>query len=224
VPDGSARTLVGVDEAGRGAWVGPLVVGAVAIPPGALEQVRASGARDSKTLSPTARERVYDRLAEVATARSVELPPSEIDRHVRQGRLNELEARAFGEIVKEFAPATAYVDACDVNARRFGRRVADAAGPGVRVVARHHADRDHPLVGAASIVAKVRRDRAIQRLAEQLGGDPGSGYPSDERTVQFVAGRVAKRAPIPDWIRASWATTQRVIRSRPGRTLDDLDQ
>lgn len=204
-------TLVGVDEAGRGAWIGPLVVGAVAVPRLSLPAVVATGARDSKALSPARREEVLGRLEKCAALRSVAASPREVDRHVADGQLNQLEARLFGEIVRPFAPAEARVDACDANARRFAGSVARHAGPTVRVLARHHADARDPLVGAASIVAKVTRDRAIRRLGQELGADVGSGYPSDPVTVAFVRRTVAPGDPIPAWLRGSWSTTLRVI-------------
>ena len=215
-------TLVGVDEAGRGAWIGPLVVGAVAIPAGELEHLAEAGACDSKALSPGRREEVYELMRPLARFRSVDLLPAEIDRHVRHGGLNQLEARAFGEVARPFAPAVVRVDACDTNAQRFGRSVAHHGGPGLRVIARHHADANDPLVGAASIVAKVRRDRAIRALSERLGEEVGSGYPGDPRTVAFVRAYAQAHRALPEWLRTSWATTRRVIGERPARTLDDL--
>jgi ribonuclease HII len=210
-------TVVGVDEAGRGAWIGPLVVGAVAVPRTDLEAIAATGARDSKTLTARRRETILEALERCASLRSAEASPAEVDRHVVQGRLNALEARLFGELLRPFAPAEARVDACDANAQRFGRSVARLAGPQVRVVARHHADATDPLVGAASIVAKVRRDRAVRRLAEELGEEIGSGYPSDPVTVRFVRRTVPAGSPPPAWLRRSWATTQRVIGGAPPR-------
>ncbi len=221
VPRRDTGTLVGVDEAGRGAWVGPLVVGAVAIRADELARLEAAGAEDSKALRPTEREEVYARMEPFARFASIELAPAEIDRFVRQGRLNELEARAFGEVVRPFAPALVRVDACDTNPRRFGSAVARFAGPGFRVVSRHHADADDPLVGAASIVATVRRDRAVRRLADELGADLGSGYPSDPVTVAYVRQSTAGARRLPEWLRSSWATTQRVIGARPARTLEE---
>jgi ribonuclease HII len=214
------RTVVGIDEAGRGAWLGPLVVGAVAVPRERLADVVASGARDSKTLSPTRREAILERLLSCASARSVEASPAQVDRHVRDGRLNELEAALFGELARGFAPAEARVDACDANARRFGTSVARHAGPTVVVRAHHHADANDPLVGAASIVAKVRRDRAIRALAERLGEAIGSGYPSDPTTVAFVRRTVRPGEPRPAWLRSSWATTRRVIGGEPPRAAE----
>lgn len=218
-----ATTVVGVDEAGRGAWIGPLVVGAVAVRADQVPDLADAGACDSKALSAAEREEVYRRLERWARLGSVELPPSEIDRSVRRHALNRLEAEAFGRVARPFAPALVRVDACDANAARFGREVAAHGGPGLRVVARHHADADDPLVGAASIVAKVRRDRTVRDLAEQLGEEVGSGYPSDPTTVEFVRSFArAHPGPLPPWLRASWATTQRVIGARPPRTLESL--
>lgn len=216
----ATETIVGVDEAGRGSWLGPLVVGAFCAPRSELATLRAAGARDSKTLSPAARDKVYDRIERLGTCRSIDLPPAEIDRHVARNGLNELEVTAFARLIRELDPAVAYVDACDVDARRFGRRIARLAGTGPRIVARHRADRDHPFVGAASIVAKVRRDRAIRALAEALGAEIGSGYPSDPRTIEFVRRTVPADGPRPEWLRGSWATTRRVIPARSARTLD----
>jgi len=214
----SPATVVGIDEAGRGAWLGPLVVGAVAVDRGALSRVAATGARDSKTLTPARREEILARLEQCARVRSVAIAPEEIDRHVAEGRLNELEARVFGSLAGGFAPAEARVDACDANARRFGATVARHAGPEVRVLSRHHADALDPLVGAASVVAKVHRDRAIGELARQLGADIGSGYPSDPVTIEFVRSTVRPGAPTPPWLRKSWATTGRIIGgARPSR-------
>lgn len=217
--DGFSR-VVGVDEAGRGSFLGPLVVGGFAVAPDRMDAVRAAGARDSKELSPAAREQVYARLREVGEMRSVTIRPCDIDRAVAHQQLNELEASAFGFLVRGLRADEARVDACDTNERRFGRRVAHHAGVPVRVVARHHADRDDPLVGAASIVAKVRRDRALARLAAQLGMEVGSGYPSDVQTVDFVREWLACHAEHPTWLRGSWATMRRVKLTRPAATLD----
>jgi len=198
------------------------VVGAFVASEDRLPDVVAAGARDSKLLSPVARERTYDALLEIGEARSVELPPSEIDRHVAHHGLNDLEATAFARLVRELGPDVAYVDACDPNARRFGRLVSVRAGVPARVVARHKADRDLPIVGAASVVAKVRRDRAIAALAARLGEDVGSGYPSDPATVEFVRAALRGGTDRPDWLRASWATMERIIPARPARPLEEF--
>jgi len=202
--------------------VGPLVVGGFCVAADRLDELVALGARDSKALTPRAREHVFAGLDSVGTQANVMLSPRTIDRAVARGRLNDLEAEAFARLIREIAPDVTYVDACDPNERRFGRRVAGLAGGATRVVSRHHADRDFPIVGAASIVAKVRRDRALARLRERLGEALGSGYPSDRRTVQFVRETLSDGRAVPAWVRASWATMQRVKPRQPARTLDSF--
>ena len=196
------------------------MVGAFLVREDRLSALRRSGARDSKALTPPQRNEVYEALRELGRCRAVAVPPVEIDRHVAHRGLNRLEAREFAGLVRELAPAVAYVDACDPDAARFGRVVSALAGGTVRVVARHHADRDNRVVGAASVVAKVERDRAIARLALELGEDLGSGYPSDPRTVAAVRRHVTTDGPMPPWIRGTWKTVQRVKRARPGPTLE----
>jgi ribonuclease HII len=218
----SSRRLVGVDEAGRGSFLGPLVVGAFAIESDRVDELRAAGARDSKELSPAARVQVLERILPLGQHAVVALDPPTVDRAVERGKLNELEARTFGQLIQQLGAEEAHVDACDVNEKRFARVVAHAAGPGIRVLAHHHADRDDPVVGAASVVAKVRRDQAIATLRAELGDEIGSGYPSDARTIDFVRTHLSGSSGTPLWLRASWATMARVKVVAPARSLEEF--
>lgn len=182
--------------------------------------LRATGVRDSKRLTPPRREEVYRRLGAVGECRSIALSPRTIDRYVARRGLNELELVAFAALVRQVRPDIAYVDACDANAERFGRRLHALVGHGTRIVSRHKADRDFPVVSAASIVAKVRRDAALARLERYAGESVGSGYPSDPETQQCVARHAREGGRVPAWMRASWETVQRVKRAHPARTLD----
>jgi ribonuclease HII len=220
---GGARVL-GIDEAGRGSVLGPLVVGGFCCSADQLTALRATGVQDSKRLTPRQREEVYARLPSVGEGRSIALLPRTIDRYVARGGLNELELEAFANLVRTFRPDVAYVDACDPDAVRFGRRLRALAGEDVRVVSRHHADRDFPVVGAASVVAKVRRDAAIEDLRRSVDTPVGSGYPSDPETRRCVERLAADGGPVPVWMRRSWETVQRVKRARPARTLDRYDR
>ena len=98
-------------------------------------------------------------------------------------------------------PDLAYVDACDVIAERYGHMVTNFLGCECRVVAEHHADESFPLVSAASIVAKVIRDREIEALAAKYG-DIGSGYPSDQRTVDYLSAVIQHSGKPPVFARA----------------------
>ncbi len=188
-----------------------------------LPDLAATGVRDSKALSPERRNAVYSRLRAIGERRSFALAPRTIDRYVARGGLNELELETFATLVRALRPDVAYVDACDPNAERFGRRLASLAGITTRIVSRHHADRDVPVVSAASVVAKVRRDAALERLRRGAEEALGSGYPSDPATQECVRRHVSDGGRVPPWMRRSWATVQRVKRARPARTLDGGD-
>jgi ribonuclease HII len=219
---GAEPVVLGIDEAGRGSVLGPLVVGGFLCPISTIERLPALGVRDSKLLSPARREEVYQSLADVGQRVSIALDPATIDRAVRRGGLNLLEAQAFARLVKRHRPDRVELDACDVNAPRFGRTVARLAGFKGALESRHRADRELPVVGAASIVAKVRRDSALARLQLSHSAALGSGYPSDRRTVAYLEGALRPNAPAPPWVRESWATTARVKGHLSERTLESF--
>jgi ribonuclease HII len=219
MPTAGTRVL-GIDEAGRGSVLGPLVVGAFLCDEGRVEGLRAYGVRDSKMLSPEQREAVYSRLVRVGDLASVALLPRTIDRYVAHGGLNELELESFAKLIRRCAPDVAYVDACDPVAARFGQRLEARVGGMTRVISRHKADRDFPIVGAASIVAKVRRDAALERLRRVAGEEIGCGYPHDPETQACVLRHARDGGAVPPWMRRTWETVQRVKRAHPARTLD----
>ncbi|MCI4360889.1 MAG: ribonuclease HII [Thermoplasmata archaeon] len=225
MPDGTDPNawILGIDEAGRGSVLGPLVVGGFLARRGHIPQLTEMGVRDSKELRPAQREELYEALGGIGRREQLLLHPPMIDRFVAHHGLNELEARAFGRLVRTTAPHRAYVDACDTNAPRFGARVAHWGGvPLETVVARHKADRDLPIVAAASIVAKVVRDRAIARLGARLGTTIGSGYPADPITRDFVRDSLLHPASAMTWLRHSWATTETLKPHPPTRTLESF--
>jgi ribonuclease HII len=218
----SSDLVLGLDEAGRGSLVGPLVVGGFLLPRAKLPELPGLGVRDSKLLSPQRREEVYERLRSTGRCLSVALAPRTVDAHVRHHGLNGLEAQAFARLVREARPSEAFADACDVLPARFGELVERLSGGCAPVRSSHRADRLVPVVGAASIVAKVRRDRAIARLRGSLGSDLGSGYPSDERTIRFVRSVLLRGGEPPSWLRRSWSTTQRLMPGPTARVLESF--
>ena len=217
------KWVLGLDEAGRGSVLGPLVVGGLAVPPETVAKLRSMGVRDSKALSATRREQLYGTLCSIGRARTIHLEPGRIDPRVERGGLNALEAEAFAELVRAFAPTEVHLDACDPDAARFGRTVRRLSGTSARVLAAHKADRDDPVVGAASIVAKVERDRAIARLEEELAQPIGSGYPGDARTVEFLAAWVDQHPrEKPPWLRRSWAPARKLLGLQATHRLEEF--
>lgn len=200
--------ICGVDEAGKGAVLGPLVVAAVAC--GSDEEARAVGARDSKTLSPKRREEIYTEITARFKVATRIIPPERIDSERRVMTLNLCIARTHAAVVSDLHPDMAILDACDVDARRYGRTVSGFLAKKCRLLSVHEADGKYPVVGAASIVAKVLRDRAIADLALRYG-EIGSGYPSDPVTITYLREYLkAQRVP-PPFARMSWATTRSLV-------------
>ncbi len=217
-----SRWVGGLDEAGRGSWIGPMVVGAFRLPRDRLGRLVELGVRDSKLLTPTRRTFLATELARVGEIRTRSVPPKVIDRWVGHHGLNELEIQEFRRLIEGWEDTDIIADACDVDADRFAARLRAGAGPEVSISAHHRADRTFPVVGAASIVAKVRRDRSVARIVTRLGAGPASGYPSDPKTETVVRASLRPGQPWPPWLRGSWKTTARVLGPRAPRTLDDF--
>jgi ribonuclease HII len=198
--------LCGVDEAGKGAVLGPLVVAAVGCR--REEDLAVLGVKDSKELSPHQREALAGEIRRSFPVAVLSLSPAEIDG--RGVGLNTLIARSHADVISMLAPSVAVIDACDVNASRYGEMVTGFLSVPCRVVSCHHADRLHPAVSAASIVAKVERDSMIHRLHDEWGPF-GSGYPSDPVTIRFLERYFREKGEIPSIARRSWETTRTLI-------------
>jgi ribonuclease HII len=204
----------GIDEAGRGCIAGPLVVAGVSIRDENLELLTEIGVRDSKKLSPRRRETLYGEILKISErVFSTQIQPPEIDRIVLTGKkyrkLNYLEAIYFAKVADNLGADHVTVDASDSSPERFRSNISDHLSCVCEVEAHHKADRDYPVVSAASIIAKVERDREVLRLRERHG-DFGSGYPSDPRTRIFFTERLRRGEPLPDYVRKSWKTWRKL--------------
>ncbi|HDQ06082.1 MAG TPA: ribonuclease HII [Candidatus Bathyarchaeota archaeon] len=204
----------GVDEAGRGPVIGPLVIAGVSIDENDLPKLADLGVKDSKLLSPQRRETLAAQIKELSFNRHiVSLSPHEIDRVVERGRrlhkLNRLEAQAMARVITVLTPDVVYVDAADILADRFGEHIAENLSFSPKIVCEHKADASYPIVSAASIIAKVERDRAISQL-QKKHGNMGCGYPSDPNTIKFLEDWIRKFGDYPDFVRKSWKTAKRV--------------
>ena len=206
--------IAGVDDAGRGAVIGPLVIAGVLIERKNLSRLRDSGVKDSKLLSPDKREYLATKIEKMAVEwHVIRLSPEEIDEVVRTGRrlhrLNRLEAQTMAKVIEALKPDVAYVDASDVSPNRFRRHIAEELSFSVKIVSEHKADTKYPIVSAASIIAKVERDRAISRL-QQKYGNLGCGYPTDPKTLDFLEEWIREFECYPDFVRKSWKPAKRL--------------
>jgi ribonuclease HII len=206
--------ILGIDEAGRGPVIGPMVVCGAAISGRKIKKIEDMGLKDSKLLTPKKREELAEKIREACEYELVVVGPERIDARVSNDEtLNALEVECFSNVIKAMRsqPNLIYLDACDVNAERFGIDVKSRLGFEVEVVSRHKADRDYPIVSAASILAKVRRDALIKEISEAIGEDVGSGYPNDPVTIEFLRKYYKKNRCMPPFARKSWKTTSAIV-------------
>ena len=207
----------GVDEAGRGSVMGPLVVGVVSVE--SDEPLLRIGVKDSKKLTPRARERMYEEITAVADWGTVIATAADIDARRKEMSLNDVELNMFAEAVKGMG-ATVYADCPDVNEASFSRRLG-ALVPDVEIIAKHKADDTYPVVSAASIVAKVTRDRMMDDIRAEFDVNIGSGYPSDHYTMDFIDSWIKENGKAPEHVRCSWEPVRQMLSARANTKLSD---
>lgn len=210
----------GIDEAGRGSVMGPLVVGSVFVDDD--EFLKTIGVKDSKKLTPKKREEMYDEIiSECKSWTTVVISAEEIDEKRKIMSLNDIELHMFVEGIQYSECATAYVDCPDVNEKSFSKRLSDILGNNVEIIAKHKADDTYAVVSAASIVAKVTRDRMIEDIREEFGVNIGSGYPSDHYTMDFIEEWIQKNRHAPKHVRCSWEPVKVMLSRRANTKLTD---
>lgn len=160
--------ICGIDDAGRGSMLGPLVIAGISLDKKNLKKLTSLGVKDSKKLSPLLRESLYKKIISIVDDYYVaKIPPRSIDASVKKHCLNGLEAKYMAKVVSKLNPDTSYVDSCDVNPKRFGKEISLLSGNS-KIKSYHHADSRFVVVSAASILAKVTRDKAITKLKKNI--------------------------------------------------------
>ena len=177
--------------------------------------------QDSKLLSPKMREHLYSIIRKRFRVATVRIDAHEID-EIRTGiTMNVCVARAHAQVIDRLSPSVAYVDACDVNAFRYADMVKGFLDQSCEIVSEHHADQTFRVVSAASIVAKVTRDRAIRTLSKKYG-NIGSGYPSDPVTIAFLSEYFDEHKCPPPIARKSWKTVTTMIAQKQQSRLSEF--
>lgn len=208
--------ICGIDEAGRGSVVGPLViVGVIAENDKELIKLKV---RDSKQLSRMQRERLAEEIKKICKYKDVMILAEEIDKKRKVMSLNELEVDIYAKILKELRPKVAYVDAVDINEQRFAEDIKKKLNFEVEIISKHKADEIFPIVSSASIVAKTIRDNEIEKLEKEFG-EIGSGYPSDKRTINFIRNYLKEKGELPKFVRSTWDTTKRLLEENKQRRI-----
>jgi len=206
--------ICGIDEAGRGPVLGPMVICGVCFIESKLKILSEIGVKDSKKLSAKQRSKLAKLIkGNCESYRTIIVNAQEIDaREEKRITLNRLEEIKMAEIINELKPDAIYIDAADVNEERFKKSILKQLNylP-KKFISKHKADDLFPVVSASSIIAKDLRDNIIEDLKKKYG-ELGSGYPSDIQSIEFLREWIREKKKVPHFARKTWETTKKIVR------------
>ncbi len=208
--------LIGIDDAGRGPIIGPMFLAGVLINQEDEKVLKNLGARDSKLIQHKERIKLALEIKSTIISFNIqESSPKEIDLAVETINLNTLEAKKAAEIINSLntkkEKIKVIVDCPSVNTEAWKKTMTKfiTHPENLDIHCEHKADFNYPVVSAASIIAKVAREEAVENIKEQHG-NIGSGYPSDPYTKEFLE-KHKNELRNSDIIRKSWATWKNLI-------------
>jgi len=191
-----------------------MVICGILVDESRLDELKAAGVKDSKLLTPENRKKISEViLGMVEDYAIVVVPASEIDKTLNSpdSNLNWLEADKSAEIINSFNTKRVVMDCPSTNISTFSSYVKNLLkDKSVEFICEHKADRNHVEVAAASILAKVARDREIEKLKSEIGKDFGSGYPSDPKTRDFLQKHWKDCQGI---FRKTWSSYRKIVES-----------
>ncbi|MCS7123767.1 MAG: ribonuclease HII [Candidatus Aenigmarchaeota archaeon] len=203
------KTIAGIDEAGRGAIIGPLVIACVAISEDKEKSLKEIGVKDSKKLSKEKREELYKEIERLASNIIViRINACKIDSYRKNNiNLDEIEAMKIAQIIDSCEANVVFVDSLEKNSKKFEEMIRKSLkNKNTELIVENYLDESIPVVSAASIIAKVERDKAIEDIKKFIGVDFGSGYPGDPLTVKYLEELLSSKKELPIFVRESWIT------------------
>ncbi|MCA9477747.1 MAG: ribonuclease HII [Nanoarchaeota archaeon] len=222
--------LGGVDEAGRGPVLGPMVMSIVAITDKQRQLLNKSGVKDSKVLTPLKRTKLARVIKDQCAQVTIKVSPQEIDKALRdeESSLNELEAKTTAKLISRISKQVdckeVMLDLPSRNKEQYLSSIQKYLPHALRDItlyAEFKADANHVEVAAASIIAKVARDASIRSYEKRLNLHLGSGYPSDPYTVAALEKHfdILKKEKL---IRLEWKTVKALLEKRSQSTLGNF--
>lgn len=185
------------------------------------EKLRKIGVKDSKMLTPLQRERLFPLIKKIAKDYvALKVSAKEIDETRKIKNLNIIEAERMAQIIKTMGADIAYVDAPQVSTEKFKMVLLNMAKNHTEIISENHADVKYPVVSAASIIAKVERDREVERIKKEVGFDFGVGYSHDKRSIEFVK-KSLKDGKHLEHIRHSWSTVDGIKSKKEQKSLKE---
>lgn len=220
--------ILGIDEAGRGPVLGSMFIGGVLVSEDDMDALSELALKDSKQLSDGAREGFVPEITELAGNTHVkEVTASEIDELRQIMSLNVIEINAFAAIIEALEPDKVFIDLPEPDGDRFCKKIKSELPDSsqfqdMTFIAEHKADENYPIVSAAGILAKSRREAHVATLNEKYDADIDSGYPHDENTTAFLESHLQQHGELPEETRTSWSTAQRIKAENEQRGLSDF--
>lgn len=210
--------------------IGPLVVAGVTVRKEDEKKLIAIGCKDSKMLTPKKREELAKKIEKIATNVVVlRIQPCTIDDYRAAGtNLDKIEAMKMAQIISmnetmADGNATTFIDALSQNPKRFQQIVTGyLKNKDADLVVKNYLDESVPVVSAASIIAKVERDKAISEIKKRVGREFGVGYPHDKRTIEFIDELIKQKKELPTFVRRSWVTTQFLMEKNWQKKVKDF--
>jgi len=214
--------IAGIDEAGRGPIIGPMIMAVVVADEKDEDTLREWGVKDSKLLTPMMREGLFERIKEKYKHAIIILSPQDIDDALNDpnNNLNWLEAQTSAKLLSKIKAKKAYLDCPSTNVEAYNNYVKKLV-KNIEIVSEHGADATYPVCSAASILAKVTRDREIEKLKQKINKNFGSGYPSDPRTQEFLK-KYYDKPEGKGIIRTSWETYKKLVNSKKQSKLNSF--
>jgi len=208
--------IAGLDEAGRGPVIGSLIIGCVIFNEKDLHILDEIGVDDSKKISSKKREILAQKIKKHAVSYELlEVTAKNINALHKKGlSLNEIEEISFAKLLNgiEPQPDKIYLDAADVIEERFGKTIGGMLKfKPKKIISKHRGDAIFKIVGAASILAKTKRDHIIEEYKIKYG-NIGSGYPSDPYTKKFLKSYYNSHQKFPPIVRTWWKTAENIIK------------
>ena len=214
--------VCGIDEAGRGPVIGPLVMAGVMVEEENVQQLKDMGCKDSKMLSRKKREDLFDKVKAISQYCILIVEPAEIDAALNNPdlNLNKLEGLKIADIINNLNPDKVIIDAPSNNIEAFKEFVIQfTEDKEVDMILEHKADVNYPVASAASIIAKVVREQEIEKIKIKINKNFGSGYPSDPYTQRFLEKYWDK---FPEIFRRSWSSYKKLVEKKKQKSLGEF--
>lgn len=211
IPPIKSKVIAGIDEAGRGPVVGPMVY-AIYV----MEVSEHSNYKDSKQLTPKQRESFFQNMKNYSW---IAVSPVYITSHMDgdSKNLNTIAKETVLHLLRELKNKCSQVEAVYIDGlgdneayKRYLENFFD-----FKFIIEDKADTRYQVVSGASIVAKVTRDSFVSNYS------CGSGYPSDPKTKSWLRQNMDPFYGFPETVRHSWQTVKTLLGEKKSRRLSN---